>query len=340
MRHRPKHEDEVLSAIREFAQSVNYRDQIATKSKLVDVTSRIPLSNLDRWERLIRWEASTGLQASNSPKWKLRKKPDPGFMWLDLCSGDGFQREKTLNTLSGAAPNSFFLVLAVRRLNDWVPQVRKAARAKLPLIVKESDPEQVVEVLCAILPYWNSWGRMEDADKEILLEFTTLEAISHSLKMMIISKAAGPMISILSQVGRLNTLDNYLVEIAAKAIQPAVRAKAYRTQLEGKMVWFEGRKWEWTDVQYCKGRFKPILSERSLAVSCPFLETLRLAAADHSSMVRRVAGDVLIQELTSIGEESLKLAKLLASDSSPSVAERGIYALKKLTAVSERTRHT
>lgn len=333
MLHDQEHEDDVFSAVREFAHSVNSgRKVVADMSSLVDATSRLSLSNLDAWERLIRWEFSKGLEASNPSRWKLWAKPTPFLTWIDLCSGDGFKREKTLRTLSGAAPNSFFFALAVRRLNDWVPQVREAAREKLPTIAKESDPEHVVDVLCVTLPHWNSWGRLEEADKRILLEIISIEEVAQSLKLRIISATSGPMTSILAHAGQSETLDYCLSAIAREAIQPSVRAKAYRSQLEGKMVWSEGRKWEWTDIRYCEGRLKPILSERNLSVTSPFLETLKLAAVDHSPMVRRVAGQMLIRELTTIGEESLKLANLLASDSSPSVAERGKFALKRLEA--------
>lgn len=333
MLHQQEHEDNVLSAVREFALSVNSgRKGVADISQLVDATSRLPLSNLEAWERLIRWEFSKAIEASNPSRWKLWAKPTPVLTWIDLCSGDGFKREKTLRTLSGAAPNSFFFALAVHRLNDWVPQVREAAREKLPIIAKESDPEHVVDVLCVILPHWNSWGRLEGAEKRTLLEITSIEEVAQSLKLRIISATSGPMTSILAQAGRTDILDPCLSEIAKEAIQPSVRAKAYRSLLEGKMVWFEGRKWEWTNKRYYEGRLKPILSERNLSVISPFLETLKLAADDHSPMVRRVAGEVLIRELTTIGEESLMLANLLASDSSSSVAERGKFALKRLEA--------
>lgn len=333
MIHQQEHEDGVLSAVREFALSVNSGHKAGSDmSSLADATSRLSLSNLDAWERLIRWEFSKALEVSNRSRWNLWATSTPFLTWIDLCSGDGFKREKTLRALSGAAPNSFFFALAVRRLNDWVPQVREAAREKLPIIAKVSDPEHVVDVLCVTLPHWSSWGRMEEADKRTLLEITSIEEVAQSLKLRIISVASGPMTSILAQAGRTDTLDRCLSEIAKEAIQPSVRAKAYRSLLEGKMVWSEGRKWEWTDKQYCKGRLKPILSERSLSVTSPFLETLKLAAVDHSPMVRRVAGEMLIRELTTIGEESLKLANLLACDSSPSVAERGQFALRRIEA--------
>lgn len=327
MRHQQEHEDEVLAAVRTFAQSVNSENIIhADMSALIEATSRLSLSNLDDWERRIRWEVTS----SNPLIWKLWAETALFLPWVDLCSGNGYKREKTLRALSGAAPNRFFFALAVRRLNDWVPQVRDAARKKLPIIAKESDPEHVVDVLCVTLPHWNSWGRSEAVDKRVLLEMTALPEVAHFLKLRIISATTGPMTAILVQAGRTDTLDDSLSEIAKDAIQPYVRAKAYKCLLEGKVVYSEGRKWEWTNIQYHRGHFKPILSERVLSFRSPFLETLKLAAVDRSAIVRRVAGDMLIQQLTSIGDEALKMAKLLASDSYPSVAERGKFALKKL----------
>ncbi|WP_026601347.1 hypothetical protein [Methylomonas sp. 11b] len=331
MPYQQEHEAEVLSAVKQFAQSVNSgRKVVADMSMLVAATSNLSLANLDFWERLIRWEFSRELKNTIPSKWKFWTQPTPFLTWIDLCSEDGFKRQKTLRTLSGAAPNGFFFAIAVRRLNDWVPQVREAAREKLPIVAKHTDPELVVDVLCATLPHWNSWGRMEDKDKQVLIEITCIEKIGLALKSRILSTTSGPMTSVLSQVGRAETLDRYLDEIARKAIQPSVRAKSYRCLLEGKMAWFAGRKWEWTDKRYCKGHFKPIIRERNVLVTSPSLEILISAATDRSPIVRRVAGEMLIRELAKIGTESLKLAHLLASDKSPSVAERGKFALKRL----------
>ena len=326
-----EYKDKVLSAVRKFAHSVQPgRKVVADISVLADATSNLPLTNLDAWERLLRCEFYRAIETSGPYGWKFWAQLRTIITWIDICSADGFKREKTLRTLSGAAPNSFFFALAVRRLNDWVPQVRKAAREKLPEIAKNSDPEQVVDVLCAILPYWNSWGRMENADKQVLIDITSIEEVVHSLKSRVISATFGPMTSVLAQAGRAEIIDRYLYEIAQNAIQPSVRAKAYRCLLEKKMVWFAGRKWKWTDKQYCKGRFEPILCDRAISVASPFLETLKLAARDRSPMVRRVAGEMLIRKLKLIGAKSIKLAELLASDSSPSVAKRGRFALDRL----------
>jgi hypothetical protein len=325
-------EDQILLAVSQFAASLNSsRKVVPDMSALVEATSRLSLSNLDNWERLIRWGLYQAPANSKPAKWKFWTQPTPFLTWIDLCSGDDFKRERTLRALSGAAPNRFFFAMAVRRLNDWVPQVRAAACEQLPSLAIASNPEDVVDVLCAVFPHWNSWGRMETEGKQTLLEIASIEVVNHSLKSRLVSATAGPLAAVLAQAGQTPALDAYLPEIASNAIQPSVRAKAYKTLLDGKMVWLAGRKWEWTDMRYCKGYFKPLLCDRPLSVKSPLEETLRAASADRSAIVRRVAGDVLIRESGTIGSVALQLATVLASDSHSSVAERGNFALKKLS---------
>lgn len=327
-----KHEDQVLSAVREFAGSLNSgRKVVADISELVEATSPLPLSSLDNWERLIRLEFHQALSNSKPAKWKFWRQPTHFLTWIDLCSDDGFKRERTLRALSGAAPNRFFFAMAVRRLNDWVPQVRAAAYERLLSIANDSDPEDVVDVLCAVFPHWNSWGRMDENGKQILLKITSIKSVARSLKSRLVSATAGPLASVLAQAGQATALDSFLPEMASNAIQPSVRAKAYRCLLDRKIVWLTGRKWEWSDIRYCKGHFKPMFCDRPLSGKSHFEETLRAASLDRSPMVRRVAGEVLIRELETIGSVALELATLLASDSHPSVAERGQFALKKLS---------
>ena len=325
-------EDHVLSAVNQYASSLNTgKKTVADMSALVDATSHLPLSNLDDWERLIRWQLRQASANSKSAEWKFWEQPSKFLTWIDLCSGDGFKRERTLRTLSGVAPNRFFFAMAVRRLNDWVPQVRSAARERLPSIAIASNAEDIVDVLCAVFPHWTSWGRMENEGKQILLEMVAIEAVTHSLKSRLVSTTAGPLASVLIQAGQTPVLDAYLQEIASKAIQPSVRAKAYTFLLNGRVTWLAGRKWEWTDIRYCKGHFKPTFCDRPISIKSPLEETLRAASLDRSAIVRRIAGDVLIRESGTIGAVAHQLAAVLASDTRPSVAERGSFAIKKLS---------
>jgi hypothetical protein len=328
----PDNLEEIIKlAVRDFARSIHASSNIiADMTALIAATSYLPLSNLDYWESLIRYEFFLVMERHSPPKWKIWAKPSGMLTWIDLISRDGYKREKTLRTLSGPAPNRFFFALLLRRLNDWVPQVRQAAREKLLLIAQASDPTHIVDALYVTLLHFNSWGRMNESDKKILLSILCRKDVASVFKERILLAPSGPMTFIMSQIGRTPVLDADLSEIAKNAIQPSVRAKAYRSQFEGAMTWCEGRKWEWTDVRYCKGHFKPIISKRELTVVTPLLETLKSASIDLSPMVRRIAAEILIRELKNIGNEAWSMASIFASDRSASVAERGGFALKQL----------
>lgn len=250
--------------------------------------------------------------------------------WLDLISWDGYRRERVLRTLSGGAPNTFFFSCAIRRLNDWVPQVRKAAREKLPEIAAATNPDYVVAAVCVALANWSSWGRIEQQDKQVLLQIIATDEVAACLRHKIISSSSGPMASLFSQLGRTAILDSYIAEIAQHAAQPSVRAKAYRSLFEGRITWIEARKWQWTDVRYCVGRLNAMLSEREIAVQLPFLVLLENSAGDRSSVVRRVAAEFLIRELETLGDDAKGFAQAFAADKSNAVSERGRFALKQL----------
>lgn len=324
-------EDRVISAVREFAYSINSGGKVkADMSALIEVTSQFPLSSFDFYQRLIRSELTLALRKSAPVKWKLWSKPNTQMTWLDLISWDGYQREKVLRSLSGAAPNMFFFSLLVHRLNDWVPQVREAARDKFLEIAKVTDPHFVVEVLCLTLSNWSSWGRIEAAEKKILLDLVCEPRIAELLRAKIISSASGPMPSLFSQLGQTPILDEHVTNIAFLAIQPSVRAKAYRCLYEGKMTWMKRRKWVWTDIQYCKGRLKPIIGERTLNVPISLFDLLTRAGDDRSSIVRKVAAEIVIIELKNIGVKARPFAEKFALDDSASVSEKGHFVLNKL----------
>lgn len=324
-------ETQLVSAVKGFAKTVKLTSKVTQDmSALIEVANQHPLSGLDYWERLLRSEFYNALELSAKANWKFCAKPEQILTWLDLISWDGYKRERTIRALSGAAPNSFFFTLAIRRLNDWVPQVREATREKLPLIADASNPQVVVNALIATLSNWNSWGRIGQSGKNVLIQIISNERIGDEIKHKIISSSSGPMPSLMAQASRTPVLDNYLSEIAEKAIQPSVRAKAFRALFENRMVWFEGRKLEWTDIRYCKRKLRPVIGERQISHKIPFSELLERSAFDASPIVKKVAAEFLIRELEQIGEDSIRLATLFASDKSSAVSERGKYALKKL----------
>jgi hypothetical protein len=322
-------ERELAAAVRRFLENTSGEASEAMAA-LTSATDRVPLGKLDVWERTIRQKLAAAHVEQSSSAWKFWRRPARIASWLDLCSADGRKREAILRAVNGPAPNGLFLAFAVRRLNDWVPQVRAAARKHLPRIASASDPEHVADALWAVLAHCGSWGRMEDSDRQILSELIALEQSALALETRVLTAAAGPAPTVFAQAAQTRAFDPWLEEIAQLAVQPAVRAKAYRFLLEGRVRWVAGRKWRWVDVTRGQGRFEPVIEERKLVVDRPMQVLVSQALRDPSAMVRRVGADALIQHLASLGADAPVLAQQIAADPCASVAERGRFALAKL----------
>lgn len=327
-------EPALRSATRQLSASI---DSVSLAREAIfsfyQATAPLPLSNLAYWERVVRDEFSlqpSPSHFSHKVKWA---KPGRFLTWVDLASWDGYVRERALRVLPSHAPNAFLFALAARRLNDWVPQVRQAARERMLAFAEDTDPEHVADALCAMLPMWTAWGRADQAEKQVMAQLAAHPPVTASLKQRIITATAGPMSAILCQVMRAAVLDEALVQIAGEAVQPAVRATAYRALLAGKATWLEGRQWQWTDVRYCQGRFEPVVGERLLGTTPPLGHTLELASTDRSFIVRRVAAEALIKEMGNLGRDiALPMARRFAADGAKPVAERGAFALQRLEA--------
>ncbi|HDZ5418964.1 TPA: hypothetical protein RTK63_004466 [Vibrio harveyi] len=315
---------EVMAAVNNFAMSLNARGKvIADMTELVCVTDNLPLANFDYWERLIRSQFSKVVSDT--------KHASQMCTWLDLISADGRKRENTLRTLCGGAPNAFFLCMALRRLNDWAPQVRQAAKEQLAKIAKHSDPQDVANATIVVLVHWNSWGRIDETEKQVLLNIISRPQVANAIVAKLMNSSCGPMPSLFSQLSRTNILDTHLTNIAKSAIQPCIRAKAFRALFEKRLTWIHGREWVWTDIRYCEGQFKLIVYERQISVSLSSAELLNRSARDASPIVRRVAAEFLIRELESLGSKAKRYAQGFSADKSNSVSERGRFALKMLS---------
>jgi hypothetical protein len=114
-------ETEVRGAVRDFAITINSSNPIvADMSALIRVTTSLPLSKLAYWEQVIRSEFSIAQRLVAAPRksgWLTRfpfvtptetNSVDSGrfLTWVDVCSFDGYLRERALRALTGPAPNS------------------------------------------------------------------------------------------------------------------------------------------------------------------------------------------------------------------------------------------
>lgn len=325
------HRQDVVASVKRSLHFAHYYQKIRPDiSPFIAATSELALKNLDDWERTLRWEIATSLHHNARDRDRFEKYPLGALSWLDLCNADGYRRERALRGLSGPAPNRFLLALLIRRLNDWVPEVRNAACEVLPAIAACSDPQIVVDVLFFTLSRWSSWGRIDERGRQVLLQLTAIEQVAERLKNRLIASASGPAAAVFMQAGRGNALDTFLTEFTGLAVQPALRARAYRCQFEGRFVWVAGMAWQWVDKVHGVRRRVPVINERRIDVSRSFPEILRSAMNDGSPMVRRIAAEMLIKALDEMGKDAFNLATILAADTSKSVAERGRFALRAL----------
>ncbi len=328
MKVEPQIEQAVIEAVEMYVDSiVSGKNLVADISSLSDATSALPLKSIDEWERLIRNVFYESLN-NKRPIWHAWKTPRI-LSWVDVISWDGRIRERALRAINGAAPNCFFLIFAIRRLNDWVPEVRAAAREKMLAIAEASKPEDVANAIFFTLRHLNSWGRMEREDKDLLLKIVSNSKVIKVLKKKIITDKIGPISTVFSQIGRVDCLDDQLLDIAKGAAQPAVRARAYRSIFEGSMSWLEGRRFEWTDKRYGLGRIKAVRSEREIACSYDISEILKHACEDHSPMVKRIAIEIIIRDMEKVGDWAIEKVKIFAGDKSKSVQEIANFALSK-----------
>jgi hypothetical protein len=84
-------EEQVISAVKAFAASISSGSKVvADMSLLVEITSKLSLSNLDYWENVIRREFSSALESTSQPEWKILSKRNQLLTWLDLISWDGY----------------------------------------------------------------------------------------------------------------------------------------------------------------------------------------------------------------------------------------------------------
>ncbi|WP_278537998.1 hypothetical protein [Delftia acidovorans] len=326
----------------------------AARAALAERTEALPLDRMAQWEQVIRGAVDAYRGAGPVGKHLLRH---PGTAWIALCSGSGFDREHALRAvLAGPAATTlwalmlkgwlprvgratsevvppvsvFVLALAVRRLNDWVPQVRSAARQCLPALATAAGSEKTGEAFRAVLPFWTEWGRLEAVDRQVLDQLLEQPGVADGIRHMVISGTSGPMAELLAQVSRTAVLDAHWNTIARDAIQPAVRARAYRALLMGKVLWLQERRWRWIHKGLYLGRMEAVFGQRHLDVAVPFLEALASAASDRSAYVRREAAEALSREMKALGGTALPIALQLAADPVPSIAQRGRYVLERL----------
>lgn len=264
--------------------------------------------------------ASAGNLLARTPKLEL----------LFLCHSNGYLREAALQKLDGGLSSPFLIGLIVARLNDWVPEIRRTARACLARIAARTRPEVVAQAALHLLVRTHSWRRWH-AEAAAFHDVLALPEVARALAEAISAATTGPIATTLRAASRRPALDPYLLDLLRRARQPAVRAAALRTLLDGKARWAEGTEKKWIDKSLGLFRHGPAWCERPVERPLPASALIELGLLDRTAAVRKVAASGLIAHFDAI-PNARTLAERLLDDRSPAVRERAAFALTRADA--------
>ncbi|WP_144440020.1 hypothetical protein [Methylobacterium sp. AMS5] len=258
-----------------------------------------------------------------------------GLERLFVLHPDGYVREAALRMLSGPARTAFEIAAIAYRLNDWAFPVRVSARSAALRIFPETEAGLVVEALFFLLDRmseWQRWRAEQEDNERILNELMARPDVCARFAERLCAARTGRMGKLLRHAVRWPGLDPFLPELARCAFLPSVRAYALRFLIEERATWPEGTRWEWVDKTYGLTHRVRVIGERRFVRTSDLKTLIVQGAQDRSAIVRRVAGDALVQHRSGLDDAMLALVRKLADDKSPSVRERATFILKERAA--------
>lgn len=252
-----------------------------------------------------------------------------GLEYLFILHRDGRLREAALFKIRGPVPNAFLFVAIAWRLNDWVEPVRTAAARCARSVFPQTAPEVVANAALALLDRratWKRWG----PEQAVLDQAFARADVAEQLAIRFATQRTGPMGSLLRQCLSNDTMDAHLDRLAAEAAQPAVRACATQTLIEGEASWPSGWRWRWIDKSMGLRRRETAFARRPLKVSIGRADVIRRGLRDRAATVRFIALAGLLEHLDEL-PDAHALAERACGDSSPSVCTRAKFLLDRLS---------
>lgn len=254
----------------------------------------------------------------------LARNPDYG--WLLLFHWNGYVREQALDAIITPPASPFFFAALAWRLNDWVGAVRRAAVRCAERVLPRIDPRVAATAAPYLLERRLTWGRWRD-EADALDSAFGHRGVMADLAIYVQGQSTGPAATCLRHALRYPDIDEHLPGIAAAAVQPSVRAVAYRCLMTGKAIRPVGYEWAWIDKRYGLRKRVPVLASRDIRTGRSGAEWIRDGLRDRSVLVRKVAADALMGVRSQLADES-ELIAALAADRSPSIRSRADFMLR------------
>jgi hypothetical protein len=149
-------------------------------------------------------------------------------------SGRGYVREAAVSRIAILGP--FGLAMLVNRLNDWVPNVRRAAELRLNELLPTLD-RSVVTGCIEYLWVFDDYGRATSEGRAIVNMLIAEDAVTERLRRHLLQSSDDRTVRLLQRMLRAPVVDDLLGPLATRHKHPRVRAIAAKVALEGVVAW-------------------------------------------------------------------------------------------------------
>lgn len=307
---------------------------------VLDRLSSLPLKAVIQVDREIRnrtqffaYDHVTVLGLLNSvllrtPEHLLKRANDLAYIFT--CHGNGYLREAALKRLEGPIPNAFLFALVAYQLNNWVPQVREAARDCLRRLTPLTDTGIVAEAAMYLLQYRDFWQRGV-TEVGILDTVLTEAPLRETLMNRLMTARDGAPNRTLVAALRHPEVDVYLPRLMTGAAHPEVRAVAARAVLSGVARWPTGRGRAWIDKSMGLYRVVTVFATRPVDLPEGMEVLVAQAVRDPAVQVRKVAMQALI-DAQDLWEPRKPLIEQMARDRSSAIRAGIDYILRRRSA--------
>ncbi|MBL4806643.1 MAG: hypothetical protein JKY31_05055 [Rhodobacteraceae bacterium] len=244
---------------------------------------------------------------------------------------NGFMRERALIKIDPANVSEFLFTATVFKLNDWVPEVRRAAARLLAKMAKNNDCTKFTKAINYLSGQTLSWKRWHDV-KDVYLSFQHSPQVMAILAGELCAAKNGAQSRKFRNLLRDSSIDEHLHKLALQAKLPAVRTIALSTLLEGQARWVTGKQRQWIDKRYNIYRMEKSWRSREITCVANIEAILKITATDKTVTVRKIAADFLIthQETASNVPE---IISILENDKYLSIRKRIDFIIQKRRAL-------
>lgn len=250
-----------------------------------------------------------------------------GLEYVFIFHRDGRLREAALRKIRGPLPNAFLFAAIAWRLNDWVTPVRQAAVDCATRAFPNTSGEIVAEASMILLARQTTWGRW-GSERAILDNAMSRHDVASCLASIFANRTTGPMASLLRQALRGGSMDKHLDYLAVSAVQPAVRAAATQSLVNGYTEWPAGWRWRWIDKSMGVRRRETEFARRALTVAVDRESLIRRGLKDRAAAVRNAAISGLIRNQADVAD-ARQLASAMLTDKSAAVRERAEFVINR-----------